>query len=756
MALALAAGPAAACAAVVVGSSRGRALAAGAFVSAIVGASLAAAKADNSRLLREDIAARRTTYRGLPEVVTLNHSDICNLRCVMCQRSLGQGTNRLDRQVLDHVAHELFPTAWKAVLTTAGGDPLAVDFDFLLEHALRFGVRLDVVTNGMLLTRDVYLRARGAIDHLNVSLDSHVPEVYERIRAGSSHARVWRNLEHLACERHRQPDGVLFSLSAVVMKSNLPHLADFLRAVAPLQPDGVVLQQLQHAEKPTPEEEPTAAFSGEQIERHLVEAERAARTLGLNLFLSEFRRPNIISHAPRPKVPMTIEGHGLCWFLAQNFNVMYTGEVFPCCIPTDLCLGDVRYQDPVEIWNGEPFRRLREQHLTGGGNLFCSGCLHAPHLPPRPDHERLQSERERRAKAFEVASGLRRAHEDRTRRPIFAADLPQFVACDGGFADAVSVATVQRHDESVEAAVASEGGVLSLREGTLERRTAELAVTHRVDLRETAAGARGSCVHWLGDGVALVGFEGRGALFRVDATSCTAALRLSDPRSFVRTSGVAVASDGAVWVGEYGVFPGARCAWVYRSTDGARTFEPVTRFQNARHVHRVLATANGDVLVTTGDLAAERRLYRLDRRGSPQCLGTAWSGFVAACEHAGSLHFGTELLVQNGLVAYRQGLEQPPEFRPLPAALDLKVRSIVSLADGTLLALLGMDADLPRQRIGRQPAVLASRDHGRSWFVVHRFADWDEEPDDMVALGGSRAWAFGGLAHHVIGVEWGH
>ena len=65
-----------------------------------------AQKDENSRLLREDVARRSPRFRALPEVVTLNHSDLCNLRCVMCPRNLAQGTNRLSRRVLGYIADD--------------------------------------------------------------------------------------------------------------------------------------------------------------------------------------------------------------------------------------------------------------------------------------------------------------------------------------------------------------------------------------------------------------------------------------------------------------------------------------------------------------------------------------------------------------------------------------------------------------------------------------------------------------------------
>jgi hypothetical protein len=178
------------------------------------------------------------------------------------------------------------------------------------------------------------------------------------------------------------------------------------------------------------------------------------------------------------------------------------------------------------------------------------------------------------------------------------------------------------------------------------------------------------------------------------------------------------------------------------------------RLADARHVHRLLAATDGSLLVTTGDLAAERRLYRCREEGRFECLLTAWSGFVAAWVRGPSVHFGTELAQGNGLVAFRSGLTMPPEFRRLPPALDLKVRDIVKLTDGTMLALLGMDEDLSDQRVGRVPTLLASRDDGRSWLVVHRFADWSVDPEALVPLGGMRVWVIGGSRTFTIEIDW--
>ncbi len=279
-------------------------------------------KQQNSRWLERDIAERRTVLRALPEIVVLNNTDICNLRCVMCPRHLAQRRYRLDHDEISRVAAELFPTAWKVNLTQAGGEPLGEGFDLIIECAKRYAAFVDITTNGLLLTPDVFREVQPVLDHLNVSVDCIVPEIYEQIRVGRSFAKLQKNLLAMREERAAHPDSILLSLSAVVMRSTLPHLPQLVEFAADVGADGVILQRLRHQIKPTPEEEPSAFFAPEKVEGFLREAEDRARRIGLCLFESDLGRPNVVTRIPRDKKPKPAEGRGMCSFLVQSFAVM--------------------------------------------------------------------------------------------------------------------------------------------------------------------------------------------------------------------------------------------------------------------------------------------------------------------------------------------------------------------------------------------------------------------------------------------------
>lgn len=712
--------------------------------AARAGDRVATAKLANSQLLREEIAARREVLRALPEIVTFHNTDICNLRCVMCPRHLGQGTHALDDDLLRLVADELLPTALKANFTSGGGEPLGVGFEVLLERVRRHATRLDVTTNGLLMTREKFLAMQPALDHLNVSVDCVVPAIYERIRVGASFDKLAARLAHVAELRREHPDGMLFSLSAVVMASTLPHLPELIAFAARHGADGVVLQRLQHDVMPTWHEDVTRHFTATEIERHLDAAEHAARAAGISLVSSGFGRAPLWVRPVRSKVPDPLDGHGICSFLTQTFTLMFTGEVYPCCKPTDYRLGDVYSESSFEIWNGTPLRRLRRAHYDRQGTVFCSGCELAPHLPARP----LPIAQEALRRTRRWIDNRRSERNDRRQRPSRAAIVapPPHHRID----NVVSLELARVIEESlpeprdVTALDRRDGSLWILHAGWLKHASEPRAAGVPV-LQLNPAGQRGCLLAFVQPGVLLASFEGGGVVLRIDRNAAMptahVVLRLSDDRASVRTSGLALGEHGELWVGEYGVAPGLRCAIVHRSRDHGRTFARIGSLPPARHVHAIAISQElGQVLVTTGDLGMERATLVADRHRPRWRRWLApWSGFTAIQPTPGWTHFGTDLEQGNGLVriATTRAGEPPatPEYRHLAQEFDLQVRQIELLSDQTLLALLSMDGDLHAARAGKRAMLLRSVDHGASWRVVHRFAaDWSDAPERFVVI----------------------
>jgi MoaA/NifB/PqqE/SkfB family radical SAM enzyme len=707
-----------------------------------VPSTLQSLKEENSRILHEDIERGAVQYRALPEVITLNHTDICNLQCIMCPRNKRQGKHRMDRAALEYLMHELFPYARKAVLTTSDGEPLAVDFDLLVERAIEYKVKLDVVTNGVLLTPDCYQGAREALDHINVSIDSHIPEVYEHIRQGARFSRLHENLMGIKETRSREKDDVLFSLSAVVMRSNIDHLAGLVEYAAEAGADGVVFQRMRTYLNPSPQERPETGFSREEILQRLDRACEAARKKKINLYMPEFGLPGVLVRPLRAKIPQTMENKGLCWFAAQNFAVMYTGEVYFCCHPNDHCLGNIYYKDIMSIWNGATARRLRTAHLSGRGTLFCSGCMDAPHLKPQKLWLLKPMLQRTRMVATHLRNMLHRGYSKKFRFSIFDPPAPRLRRCEGHFKRRNPGLIKMPFPHPTEALAVNPGDrtLWFLMDGALYT-CAKPQGSARLYVRlKPSPAPKSTCLYFLSPGTLLAGFQGKGKLYRINLYSGNPCweevLSLSDPRSFVRGT-VARAPSGEVWAGEYGIFPGARCAYLYRSSNKGKHFQLAHHFKEAKHIHAVhVLSDSGRVIVTTGDIAGERRLYLGSKSGRTfNAVQRSWSGFVAVAESKNHVHFGTELNRCNAFVRYRKDFRGIPEFRPFPSHLDFQIRVIASVDEKRLVALCGMDANTPIPQRERGVPLLFSQDEGATWEVIHRFSgDGSDVPQGVAVL----------------------
>ena len=65
-----------------------------------------------------------------------------------------------------------------------------------------------------------------------------------------------------------------------------------------------------------------------------------------------------------------------CYRLWLTFTVLWDGRVSLCCADFDgrTILGDLNTSTIKEVWNSEPFRHVRRQHLESGGPDICRAC----------------------------------------------------------------------------------------------------------------------------------------------------------------------------------------------------------------------------------------------------------------------------------------------------------------------------------------------------------------------------------------------
>lgn len=357
-------------------------------------------KANNLALLRDDLAAGRTAFSGLPPIVALHTSEYCNLACVMCERGIRPGRFKLPRLALEKVAAELFPTAQKILAGGNLGEPMFGDFDLTVELARRYGTKIDLVTNGSLLSGRRFSEIRDVLNRLNISVDCHVPEIYEKIRVGGNYDVLSRHLREIAAIRRDSPDDVHFTLSAIAMRSTAEHLPDFVRFAKDCGADAVEIQVLRHFSNWVLAEEIIADTAERQREdrrggRPPIFGQtppsddilrlhdsicRAAWDARINVAFGDSGASPIRFDDRAPKIPDVPIETGICSAVGLNFAVFPNGDVYPCCHPTDHLFGNVMTTSCVEIWNSRVAQNLRRAHFAKRRTAYCSGCIKAPYL----------------------------------------------------------------------------------------------------------------------------------------------------------------------------------------------------------------------------------------------------------------------------------------------------------------------------------------------------------------------------------------
>jgi hypothetical protein len=274
------------------------------------------------------LATGRDRAPSMPEIVQIESTNICNAKCVFCPRDemhrrQGIMTVELFRKIVDEcvelgITHVRMHNYGEAFI-----DRQLVE---KVRYAKQKGIReVGVISNGSLITEAV---ARGIIeaglDAINISVDAAGKEVFETTRVGLKYDKVIANIERLVRIRaesgKRRPKLIL----SFVRQNNTADEQAFIehwRAIA----DKV----------------------------HVTDLHNWAGTLNTE---SDVNYP--------------------CYRPWLTFTALWDGRVSLCCADFDgkIILGDLNTSSIREIWNAEPYREARRQHLESGGPDICRAC----------------------------------------------------------------------------------------------------------------------------------------------------------------------------------------------------------------------------------------------------------------------------------------------------------------------------------------------------------------------------------------------
>lgn len=437
----------------------------------------------NRALLDQELLAKRLTFASGPYEAHVQFSNFCNMSCVMCWDGDNPPLERMAADVLEKVATQVAPSL-SVITPHNGSEPLVAAWDEVKRLAHDYSIQLALTTNTQFLDQRRFEELKDIVEMIVMSIDSHIPEVFHKIRPGSKPQQVFENLRTTArlCTEH----GIECLVQAVFMTENAAAMPETVAYMADAGVPTVNVIQMIDVNGHSGYLDPSLHFSAdylEQIKQRCIKvAEQKRIRLGWDLTgfqWFDFREPKTKIRPRRSKIAndywdqrMKLRHPGFCKYAYNRLLVERDGWLAPCGLATEgeLRLGNLREQDFDEIWNGPAARDLRRAHYTWDHPSLCKTCRYSDRPPAKRTLPFIDAFLERAGRRADEAGELivgepahmtRQSHPPAfiVRSPALDAATYRLVIALGGEANQVEewdLVPVAREDGAIELRIAEE------------------------------------------------------------------------------------------------------------------------------------------------------------------------------------------------------------------------------------------------------------------------------------------------------------
>jgi MoaA/NifB/PqqE/SkfB family radical SAM enzyme len=346
-----------------------------------------------------DVLSRRDSARiprqpGPWRITFDTNPDTCNMRCIMCEehsphsplqisrRQEGRPRRVMPFEMIERVVAEAAPHGLREIIPSTMGEPLLYrDFDRILNLCQRYGVKLNLTTNGTFPRLGASAWAEKIVpvtSDVKISWNGATKATHEAIMLGSGWDKALVNVQEFIAVRdtHAASGGhrcrVTFQLT--FLEKNVDELADIVRLAVRLGVDRLKGHHLwAHFDKI---QDQSMRRDPEAI-AHWNEAVLAARAAAAeqplpngqyilleNIFLLD------------DSATENLAPGGPCPFLGQEAWVSAAGRFDPCCAPdaqrrTLGEIGNLHETGFMDTWNGNAYRELTSTYRN---RPLCLGC----------------------------------------------------------------------------------------------------------------------------------------------------------------------------------------------------------------------------------------------------------------------------------------------------------------------------------------------------------------------------------------------
>jgi radical SAM protein with 4Fe4S-binding SPASM domain len=289
---------------------------------------------------------------GLPPILTIEPTNLCNLRCPLCvtgNGSMARANGRMDFPTYKRLIDELADRAIYVVLFHQGEPYLNRQFNEFVSYAKQHGLYVTTSSNAHYFDpQTAEATVRSGLDTIIISVDGATPETYSRYRVGGSLEKVLTGTRNLVAAKNRlQSKTPYIYVQFIVMKHNEHELAAMEKLAVELGADRFLKKTVQ-------------VETLEEAQEWLPAADH-------------FRRYDLTDE------DFTVKGggKGACPRPWLTTLVNWEGSVVPCCFDKNghHLTGDIRTGSFSSIWESTEYSDFRRTLLNDRQSIeMCKNC----------------------------------------------------------------------------------------------------------------------------------------------------------------------------------------------------------------------------------------------------------------------------------------------------------------------------------------------------------------------------------------------
>lgn len=367
----------------------------------------------NKIIMEVEIYQKKSDVHFYPTKIQVEHSTICNAKCIMCTHYF---TNNYKRSFIDDKAIEgivpILPYVDKILLHGVGEAFLHPNIEQYLKLYSKYGVEVSCVTNMTRMSPELAEEIGSAFKSITISCDGATKETFEGIRRGVSFEKFCDNIRML----HKLQPSIELRFNVVCMRQNIVEMPQIMELAAELGVTSVGISGL-IAQKVLDNLHDEIRLYPKVASYYLKEAINRAQTLGIKMLqfpeyvfslesddsfeeelalinakpfyhsqdfqeelFQRYRKMDVIKPTERADLntysrQSLYECKGICDYIVESPFVGVTGEVTTCCIDGIHIMGDLKQNSFIEIWNNDIYKKMREIFYAGKLPKYCVGCM---------------------------------------------------------------------------------------------------------------------------------------------------------------------------------------------------------------------------------------------------------------------------------------------------------------------------------------------------------------------------------------------